>query len=186
MMVGSWNVRFVAKVLGMPAVFLGWVGVFGLLTGSVFHAPVLYWLKLLIIVLYAILLGALAWRICRGGEQGPTDVVITETATSRTIAIGNLPLANAPSELPRALRVFERLNPVPRPIGTVHGSPANPADVEEDKQATLPPHTPIAEEPLTVPEDAQGLIIKGVTDSVSGKISEGEAQRQPAVPGEAR
>jgi hypothetical protein len=176
---GLWNARFVAKVLGMPAVLLGGLGLFVLLVWVVIHGPIQDWLKLLILVFYAIPgLGAIAWRICRGGEQGPTDVVITETPTSRTIAIGNLPLANAPSELPRALRVFERLNPVPRPIGTVHGSPANPADLEEDKQAALPPHTPVAEEPLPVPEGAQGLIIKGVTDTVSVKLSDGEAPNE--------
>jgi hypothetical protein len=100
---------------------------------------------------------AVGWRVVRGGDQGTTDLEVTPGA----LKMSNIPLVVATSVLQRALGVYleQQHLPIPKPVGTVHGSPANLANVEEDKQAALPPHTPVADEPLEIPEDARGLSV---------------------------
>lgn len=152
-----WNARFVAKVLGVPAVMLGGIFAFPVLVYVVLISGAPDWLRGLIIAAYSLfVLGTGGWRMCRGGEQGPTDIVIEETATSRTITISNVTLASGPTG--QALDTFRTLPPVPRPVGRVVGdNPAMDANLVVDATAALPERIPIAEKPLEVPEKAEGL-----------------------------
>lgn len=156
MMGPLWNARFVAKVLGIPAVMLGSIFAFPWLVAVVVSGSIPDWLRALVIMLYALLiLAAAGWRLCRGGEQGPTDIVIQETATARTITISNVHLVGGPTG--KALETFAQMPPVPRPIGIVRGSPAAQADLIVDARAALPDRVPVAEQPLEAPERAHGL-----------------------------
>ena len=72
-----------------------------------------------------------------GGEQGPTDIVRQETAGTRTITATNVHLAGGPT------------------------------DVVVDAQAALPEHVPVAENPLEVPANAQGLAANPLAEEVN-------------------
>ncbi len=156
-----WSARFVAKVLGNPAVMVAAILAFPWLVQIVITPDIPNWLRLLILLLYVPILLSVGWRLCRGGEQGPTDVVVTEaataTTTSRTIVIGNLPLAHAPTELPRAMETFAQMTPIPRPWGRVKGNPSQAAALVPDSHAALPDNAPVADEPLAIPPEAKGL-----------------------------
>src|SRR5262245_15405403 len=122
----SWNARFVAKVLGVPAAMVASILAYPWLISVVGVASMPMWLKGITILVYVVLIfGAVAWRLVRGGEQGPTDISIIETPGSRAIYITNVPLAHVPSELPRAMTAFQGLFPMPRPVGRVTGNPAD-------------------------------------------------------------
>src|SRR5438132_6038551 len=152
-----WNARFVAKVLGVPAVMLGGIFSFPWLVSTVLSSNAPDWLRASIIAAYALLiLGAVGWRMCRGGEQGPTDIVIQETAASRIITVSNVPLASGPAG--QALETFRSLPPVPRPIGIVRGNPSVDSDLVMDAKAALPERVPVADRPLEVPAKAEGLV----------------------------
>jgi hypothetical protein len=156
MMGPLWNARFVAKVLGIPAVMLGGIFAFPWLAKIVLEADAPDGLKYFIIALFALpVLGAIAFRLCRGGEQGPTDIVIEETPTTRRITATNVHFAGGPTG--RALEAFERMPSVPRPIGRVTGNPSSAADLIVDAMAALPERVAVAETPLEVPQEAQSV-----------------------------
>src|SRR5438552_3607273 len=100
-MTPSINARFIAKVLGVPAVMGVAIVGFVWLTTDIASADIPNWLKVTFVSLYAPVLIGVSWRLIRGGEQGPTDIVITETAETRTITLSNVPLSSTSSELPR-------------------------------------------------------------------------------------
>lgn len=165
MMGPSWNARFVAKVLGIPAVMGLGILASVWLVQIVLHADVPDAMKYFVLGLFGLLiLVPIAWRMCAGGEQGPTDIVIQETVGGRVITATNVHLAGGPTR--EALAAFERMPPVPRPIGRVHGNPAHLADVVVDAQAALPAHVRVAEQPIEVPENAQGLAVNPPADEV--------------------
>jgi hypothetical protein len=156
----SWNFRFIARVLGNPAVMVAGIVSFPWLVSVLVGSNAPPWLILVICVLYAIpILGGVLFRLCRGGEQGTTDITIHQTMTSRTITIGNVPLASTSTELARSLETFRGLIPIPRASGIVHGNPAVFANVEENPQAALPEYVPVTDTPPAPPEGAQGLSV---------------------------
>src|SRR5882724_11686652 len=159
MMDPLWNARFIAKVLGVPAVMLGGIFAFPLLVYIVLSSNASDGLKVFVIAPYALaILGGVGWRMCRGGEQGPTDIVIEETATSRVVTVSNVPLASGPTG--QALDTFRALPSVPRPVGRViGGNPSMDANLVVDAKAALPEHVPVAERPLEVPPDAASLSV---------------------------
>jgi hypothetical protein len=57
--------------------------------------------------------------------------------------------------------------PVPRPIGVVTDNPSHAADVVVDAQAAPPEHVPVAENPLEVPANAQGLAANPLAEEVN-------------------
>src|SRR5262252_5893161 len=124
---GSWNARFIAKVLGIPAVMGVGILAFVGLAAVVLRADVPNGMKYFVLSLFGLpVLGSIAWRMCVGGEQGPTDIVIQETAGARTVTATNVHFAGGPTR--EALAAFERMPPVPRPVGIVRGNPASAAD----------------------------------------------------------
>jgi len=122
-------------------------------------------MKYFLFVFFGLLiLGPVAVRMCLGGEQGPTDLMIQETTAGRIITATNVHFAGGPTK--DAIAAFERLPAVPRPFGLVHGNPAQLADVVVDAQAALPESVPVAEQPVTVPENAQGLAVNPSAEEV--------------------
>lgn len=153
-----WSFQVIAKVLGNPALMVCALLVFGWIVRTVVGAEIPNWLRVLILGIFAVpMLGAIAWRLIRGGEQGSTDIMITETSASRTIMIGNLPLAHAPTELQRAMETFARMSPVPRPTGRVTGNPA-------DAHAVILEAVPV-DQPTPLPAGAKGLSSPQEADS---------------------
>ena len=156
----SWNFRFIARVLGNPAVMTAGILSFPWLVGALVYSSAPPWLTLVVSAMYAVpVLGSVAFRLCKGGEQGARDITIHQTMTSRTITIGNVPLANTTTGLERAMDTFAALAPVPRATGIVHGNPALMANVEENATAALPEHVPVTDKPIGPPEGAQGLSV---------------------------
>jgi hypothetical protein len=165
----SWNFRFIARVLGNPAVMAAGILSFPWLVGLLVYSDAAPWLTLVISAMYAVpVLGGVGYRLCKGGEQGATDITIHQTMTSRTVTIGNVPLTASTVGLHRAMETFSGLTPIPRSAvaGIVHGSPAQFANVEPDAKAELPEHVPVTDQAVGPPEGAQGLLVE-VSDSLS-------------------
>ncbi len=149
----SIKARLIARVLGLPAVAV--VAIAALI--GIGFTPMESWLKLIALLLDGSVLVASAVRIFKGGEQGPTDLEITDGP--RRIAITNIPLSQAVI-LSRGLGIYGR-RPMPRPAGVVTGNPAETANVVELASAALPENTDVAREPLQIPPGAATLSVVG-------------------------
>jgi hypothetical protein len=182
----SWNLRFIARVLGNPAVMVAGIFGFPWLVGVLVYSNAPAWLTLVISGMYAIpVLGGLAYRLCKGGEQGTTDITIHQTMTSRTVTIGNVPLTDSTLGLHRAMETFAGLTPIPKSAfaGVVHGSPAEVANLEPDAKAALPLHVPVSDQTVAPPEGAQGLSVEvGDTLSATDQKPAVETEEPPRAP----
>jgi hypothetical protein len=100
---------------------------------------------------------AATYRIVKGGDQGTTDLEITDG--QRKIAISNIPLGSA-AILTRAINLYGRY-PLPRATGVIKdgGSPADEKDLIELPSDQLSASGEIPGEKLKVPEDAVSISI---------------------------
>jgi len=77
------------------------------------------WFKLGMGGIVCPLIWAFAFRLIRGGEQGTTDLEITDTGLSIT----NIPLSVTADVLTRAIKAQQR-KPLPLAAGVIEGNPA--------------------------------------------------------------
>ena len=100
------------------------------------------WLKLVFLLVLAPLICAGAFRMVRGTEEGPTDLVVTADG----IRITNIVPSRLGEVLGSALRAYRR--PLPRPAGTVQGNPAKEADLVATTSAPLPEDVQVTDQSL--------------------------------------
>ena len=112
--------RLIARVGGLSVVMLGALAAF--IVYAQIHLD--FWLALYGLFVLSCPIFAVTYRICKGGEQGATDLEITDG--QRRIAIGNIPLGIATAILTRGINLYGR-QPLPRPSGIVQGNPAEPS-----------------------------------------------------------
>lgn len=142
--------RVSAKIWGTSVVTV--TGIVGFVWLA--QTPLELWLKFIGLIILGTPILSGAYRLLRGGEQGPIDLEITDG--QRRLAIGNIPLGIAQLVLTRGFSVYTR-QPLPRPSGIVKGNPAKRENLIEQARAGLPEQAEITEEALPVPDDAVSI-----------------------------
>jgi hypothetical protein len=143
--------RLIARAAGLPVVMLGALAAFVCFATITLDFS-LAWFGL--IILSCPILAA-TYRIVKGGDQGTTDLEITDG--QRKIAISNIPLGSA-GILTRAINLYGRY-PLPRATGVVKegGNPADEKDLIELSSDEVSASVEVSGEGLKLPEDAVSI-----------------------------
>jgi hypothetical protein len=147
-MINELKARLSANITGLTVVMMA--AIVGLVVLS--FSPLSDGLLLFSLIIIALPIAAVAYRICRGGDQGSTDLEITPDG----MFIRNIPLGDVGNIFSRGLRAFAR-RPLPTPKGIVKGSPANAEDVLEVNDAELPADAEVSKDPTPLPEGGERL-----------------------------
>jgi hypothetical protein len=145
--------RFIGRIRGISVVaVVGIVGMVLLARTNINND----WLKFAGFIICALPVAGAAYRGVRGTEEGPLDLELTRER--ETLRIFNMPQAAAGSLLQAALQTYAtRRRPLPRPKGTIHGSPANQENLTESEAAALPPTIQVMDQAPELPPDAATL-----------------------------
>lgn len=169
-MMGRFSLNLLGRVQGVYVLGLAALGSLVLLSLTLISER----LMLCGFGLILLLILAVCWRVVRGGDQGTTDLEITRDGVRMT----NIRLGVSTLVLQRALGVYLEQQqvqlPMPKPVGVVTGNPSAEDAVIALSSAELPQNVPVAEEPLQIPRDAQGLSVN-LRDNVTVTDEQGKA-----------